>query len=62
MKGYTVEAQEIKEYRLVSVDSGEDIFATSTAESAVEAYSAFMKLGHRLEIQKIIRLIVNVED
>lgn len=62
MKGYTVVAQEIKEYRLVSLDTRKDIFATGTEELVVKAFNNFTKLGHRLEIQKVIRLIVDVEE
>ncbi len=59
---YTVAAEEIKEYRLVSLDSGENIYTTDTEEAAVKTFCLFSKQGQRLEIQKVIRLIIDVDE
>ena len=62
MKGYTVVAQEIKEYCLVSLDSHEVIYGTHKEETAVKMFYEFSKQGLRLEIQKVIRLIVEIDE
>lgn len=62
MKGYTIEAEEIKEYRIVSLKTGKAVAITHTEESAVLEYNNLTNDGLRVEIQKVIRLIVRVDE
>lgn len=62
MKGYTVMAEEIREYVLISPGSDEAVYRTETEEKAVDALARFAQAGQRLELRKVIRMIVDVDE